>query len=327
MTAKEITFVATMMEENFGHGYAELCRLLLETGPMPVKAVYRRCRRMSPRIKDKALEHIMHSLFEHDLLTAQTYPDLTEDGPYVSFNLHQAFLTVAEPVMCYAVEELFGDDAARVVCLVLGLGMPKAEQVFSVTEKWDGWPREHAEKVVVKLLRAKLLLALDSIMKYDDDERKVDVEMVTRKLFWPKLGLIVNRDRLMVSFLLYLTQTRVDSEPALSSYGSDVYLGLCRASLFTPLRTNFLCEQLFLPVTADDVLRNIEHCTEDMSIDIVRQNLDGIAALVDAFLGTIPMTHVCLFISTLLDRISITFVSSQTSLSFYLQIPQKRATL
>lgn len=121
------------------------------------------------------------------------------------------------------------------------------------------------------LVRAGIFIARDIVMKYDSNERDVAVEMLARKNYWPKLALQVNTNRLQVVFLLYLTQSKVENDPLMGPIGLDVFLALCRASLLcTSLRADFLCDQNFLPVSADDVWKNLsEHSQEDITYDTV----------------------------------------------------------
>ncbi|OQV11702.1 hypothetical protein BV898_13975 [Hypsibius exemplaris] len=286
MTDTEIVLVHVIMERHFGVYPAAVSKILLETGEMPLKELYRRTSQHSPRIPSKAVKESLQLFSQHNLLLLHVYPELVEDGPYLSFDVSRAFFFLIEPSMCYAVEELFGDEAARAVALLLGMGTTPAEDFMAEFEQDGKASRSISEKIVFELLRARVFTALDVAMKYDSDDREVGVEMVVRKPQWSKYALQINVSRLFVVFILYLTQSKVENDPALGPVGLEVFLGLCRASLLcAPLRTNFICEDLFLPVTATDVLNNVpENSQEGMETHVVEANLDGIANLIDGFL-------------------------------------------
>jgi RNA polymerase III subunit RPC82 helix-turn-helix domain len=137
MTAHEIALVYSIVERNFGTNRARISKIMLETGEMPIKELHRRTSQSSPRISSKIVKDSLHLFFQHDLLLLHSYPDFAEDGPYISFDARQAFFFPTEPAMCYAVEDIFGDEASRAVSLLLAMGTSPAEIFFTEFEQGD----------------------------------------------------------------------------------------------------------------------------------------------------------------------------------------------
>ena len=149
MTETEIILACAIVERHFGAEQSRLSRLMLETGEMPVKELYRRARQLTPRISKDLVRDTLHVFFQHDLLLLHTYETLIEDGPYVSFDFNRAFFILSEPIMCYAVEEIFGDEEARAVSILLAMGCVGAEKFIAEFENDAGVSAKRREYVVV----------------------------------------------------------------------------------------------------------------------------------------------------------------------------------
>lgn len=220
MTAIEITLVCSVLQRNFNDSAAVVGRLMLEAGELPVRELYRIWRKKIPRVREKGLETTLHLFFQSDLLSFQRYPD--EDEPFVSLDLESVYFYLFHPLVCYAVEEILGDDAAQVLSVILARPSASAEQIVDELKAFKGFEGTEGEKVLLQLIRARVIAAWDPSLKLEDEGCRVDSDAVAKKQSWIKYVIKVNQPRLFVIYLLYLNQVRVECDPALGATGEIV---------------------------------------------------------------------------------------------------------
>lgn len=223
MTANEITLACLVLEQKFGQSAAKIGRVLMETGEMPVKTLYRCTRKPNPVADNKTVERTLHLFFQNDLLLFHHYPDLADDEPYISLNIERIYFLLMEPLVCYAVEEILGDDAAQVLSIVMAMASATADKIIKELETVKGFANSEAEKSLLQLIRARVVVAWDPALKLDDEACRVDSDAVAKKQSWTKYVVKINRERLYVIYLLYLMQSRVESDPALGAVGKRYF--------------------------------------------------------------------------------------------------------
>ncbi len=164
MTANEIRLISKIFRNHFGEEAAVVGQILLENGEMRSKDVHR-CNILlgaGNRISRKKVERVLHCFFQYGLLNTTVYDSSKQDShisylsaydsspndPFISLNIYRCLLLLCEPLLCHAVQEVIGEEAAHLVALILAHGTISAVDLLVEVEKDGQITKKEAENLL-----------------------------------------------------------------------------------------------------------------------------------------------------------------------------------
>ncbi|XP_055335108.1 uncharacterized protein LOC129586122 [Paramacrobiotus metropolitanus] len=286
MTSIEVDLACVILRHKFGQTEAAVGRVLLENGEMLISDIHRRAGKVLPRarLSEKPIENILHKFYQNDLLAFNSYPELSEEEPFISMDLNRIFYFIMEPALCQAAEEILGEAAAQVLSVIFAFASATAVDVIKELEKLKGTSEMWMVELRL-LVQARAVVVFDPLKKPSDELFRIDPDAAARKQSWTSYVLKPNYHRLFVIFLLHLMRNRLENDSAVHA-GREVFLGLCRAAILSTPRIEFCCDESFQPVTGELVFNSLPDNVKDgYDLSSVVQNLTMLASHSDGFLG------------------------------------------